>query len=328
MWTEVRGVAGRSLMALLVTAMGILGAPALVEAQSPDELPSPCAPDPALLARCAELQLAARALGTGLTLAQTGGSPLPGAASTLGRRFARTPRWALAARTGFTRFDLPDIRSGTVPSEANGVTATTIEGTMAIGVLEGFSPQPTVGGVLAIDVLGKVGKTFVSEGEGFDGNPNHFGYGVRVGVFRESFTLPGVSISAMRVHSGKVELSGGLNGLGSAEVESTTTSIRGTVGKDFMAIGVLAGMGWDRISSEGLLRAGALLGAVNPADVVTQFKDLKTDRTLFFVGLSRTVLVAQMALEAGWAQGQDARATGFDPSTGPLWASFSLRLTF
>lgn len=326
MWTDGRP----SLTAWSAAALlgGLLFGVIPVRAQGADALPSPCAPDLDLLAQCGELRLAARALSTGLTLAQTGGSPLPGAASTLGRRFATTPRWALAARTGFTSFDLPDIRSGNVPAAANGVTATTIEGTVAIGVLEGFSPQPTVGGVLALDVLGKLGKTFVSEGEGFDQNPAHFGYGVRLGLFRESFTLPGVSVSAMRVHSGKVELSGGLNGIGTAEVESTTTSIRGTVGKDFMALGVLAGIGWDRISSEGLLRARPLPGSANTSEVVERFAGLRSDQTTLFLGLSRTILVAQMGLEAGWAKGQEARATGFDPSASPLYASFSLRLTF
>ncbi len=327
MWTESRtSFSGWILAGCLIGGLASAAAP--LRAQNPDALPSPCAPDPELLARCAELRLAAQALGTGLTLAQTGGSPLPGAASTLGRRFATTPRWALAARTGFTKFDLPDIRSGAVPAESNGVTATTIEGTVAIGVIEGFSPQPTVGGVLALDVLGKLGKTFVSEGEGFDRNPTHFGYGLRIGLFRESFTLPGVSVSAMRVHSGKVELSGGSMGLGAAEVESTTTSFRGTVGKDFMAMGVLAGIGWDRISSEGLLRARPLPGSTSTGDVVSRFSGLDTDQTMLFVGLSRTILVAQMGLEAGWAEGQETRSTGFDPLGSALYVSFSLRLTF
>ena len=53
---------------------------------------------------CEQFALATRLAQAGAGLAQTGGNPFTGSASTLGRRFGVSPRVALSARASVVRF--------------------------------------------------------------------------------------------------------------------------------------------------------------------------------------------------------------------------------
>jgi hypothetical protein len=57
----------------------------------------------------------------------------------------------------------------------------------------------------------------------------------------------------------------------------------------------------------------------------------RTDRMLLYGGVGYTFLVAQIALEGGWADGAEAppgrASSGFDPGSGSLFGRFSFRLT-
>src|SRR5690606_37409342 len=105
--------------------------------------------------------------GTGLAAAQ--GNPVPGSSSTLGRRLGTSPRIALSLRAGITRASLPDARSGDVPADDRSFGIPTLEGGVAVGVVEGFSPLPTVGGILSVDLLASAGTAGLDDDDGFDG---------------------------------------------------------------------------------------------------------------------------------------------------------------
>jgi len=112
---------------------------------------------------------------------------------------------------------------------------------------------------------------------------------------------------------------------GAVEVEPSVTSLRSTVGKDLMGVGLLAGAGWDRYSGgatlypPGLLAAGASVGSFHHS------------RSLVFGGAALNFLVLQLSAEAGWVRGfgpaQSYGGRPFDPTRGSFYTSLAARLT-
>ena len=331
MRTDARSL--RSIAAVAILGAVLAGGPGAraVVAQGLDDALVACglASSTETGAACGRTLTGMVALGRGLSASATSGSHVIGSASTLGKRFASAPRWALTGEVGLGRLHTP---SAGVDGGGHRARMLGLSSTLVVGLTEGFSPQPTVGGLFAIDLLGTLGRTWVDD-PAVDTDPVHWGYGVRLGVLRESFTLPGVSISAMRVHQGGVSSTfqrGGAQpltpSLGRADIESSvTTSVRATVGKEFLALGLLGGLGWDRTELEGDAGSGVFAFEALPDGV-------RDDRVSFFGSVSRTWLIAQMALEVAYVRGLDlpagVDAAGFDPSGGAWLVSLGTRLTF
>ncbi|MBW3535994.1 MAG: hypothetical protein KY453_12400, partial [Gemmatimonadetes bacterium] len=189
-----------------------------------------------LAADCVEAALAFQSVSGLVGLAGAGGTELPGGASTLGRRLARSPRMGLSLRVGGVAGSMPDFLSGAGPGDEAGVFTPVAQGIMTVGLFDGFSPLPTVGGFLSLDVQGSAGRVFLPGGEGFQRDANVFGLAARLGVLRESFTLPGVTVSAARRWTREVRVGEPFHpertGLA---VDVATTSVRATVGKDLLA---------------------------------------------------------------------------------------------
>ncbi len=299
-----------------------------VRGQSRDRIRTRCAAaTDASEATCLQGALAVAALQGGVALALSGGSELPGSPSTLGHRFGSTPRWALAGRLGLVQFDHP-AAAGSALSGSEGDWVPSLQAEAALGLFDGFHLAPTVGGFLSVDLLGTWGVAFLPGGSGFDGATSAWGYGARVGILRESFTLPAVTLSLARRHGGGFDF--GDEGDAGVAVEGLkVTSVRATVGKEFLALGVLAGMGWERVDGHGSLRTfGTSTGPVR----VVEYDGARDDRILVFGALTRTWLVFQATAEGGFATGYDARPDGFsgdyDPSGGSIFGSLSFRAIF
>jgi hypothetical protein len=246
----------------------------------------------------------------------------------LGRRFGGTPRISASVRGAFLDADIPDIRGGSPPLAGRALRGLTTQATLALGLLDGFSLIPTVGGVLSLDVLAAAGVVLLPSGPGFRDDPTFWGLGANLGLLRESFTMPGVSVSAAWRHLGELRL--GERAAGDAiEVLSSPAvfSVRAVLGKDLLALGVVAGLGWDRYGSDATLVVPGPGGAARQASA----DGLSTARMLGFGGVSLSLLVLQLSAEAGWAQGFDAvpgRASGgYDPESGALFLSAAGRLT-
>jgi hypothetical protein len=198
---------------------------------------------------------------------------------------------------------------------------------VAAGVFDGFRLAPTVGGFLALDLTATLGLAFLPGGDGFDGSAPAWGYGARVGILRESFTLPAVTLALTRRHVSGFRY--GEAGAPGIEVQRlTVTSVRATAGKEFMALGILGGLGWDRARGDGLARPPA------PGALQVAFDDLEASRVLIFGALTRTWLVVQGSAEAGFATGYDERPGGraaggaYDPTGGSFFAGLSLRILY
>lgn len=323
---------GRSTTVIAVAAciLGALGPYRAAAQEEVTRLADACASsDPGVLASpCRESTLAVQAVQALIGLSSSGGSELPGSSSTLGRRFGGTPRLALSAGFSLVRADLPrTLAPATGVSSPDGVFLTAFNATGSAGLFQGFSAAPTIGGILAVDALATFSYARAPGHIGFDDPATGFGLGARIGILRESFTLPGVTISLTRRWIGSTSLSS--EDGDEAEVGVTATSIRLTVGKEFLAFGLLGGAGWDRYSGEAAVRVRPS-GPSGPSGAADT-DSFRTDRMVFFGGVGYTFLVAQIGLEGGWAEGNEAppgrSSFGFDPESGSLFVRLSFRMT-
>lgn len=297
------------------------------EAQGIDVLVQRCVDSGSSPSGCAEAAATSRALLGQIGLLASLGAPVPGATSALGRRLERTPRVALSTRLGGVQLRLPDLTDrGNASARVLKIFVPTWHGSITVGVFDGFRVMPTVGGFLSLDIIGQTSATFLPTAEGFDGKLGSLSLGARVGILRESFTLPGVTLSVQKHLMGGVRLADAtLGDRAQVEIEPATTSYRLTVGKDLLSVGLLVGIGWDAYSASTTLITHAAAG------LLASTSELEASRKLMFGGASLSFLVLQLSLEAGWAEGFSSvpgyTGAPFDVSKGSIFGSLSARLT-
>ena len=250
---------------------------------------------------CARAVGAGRDVATDIGLLAGPGAEVPGQGSALGRRIGGSPRFAPWIRAAGHTVGVPDLTDPAGTGEAS-FFVPALQAGLGLGVFDGFSVLPTVGGVLSVDVVGQASFVFLPQDRGFDGRADVYSVGARVGLLRESFTLPGVTLSVARRFAGSVRLGDTTGGdAGEVLIDPSVTSLRATVGKDLYAFGVLLGAGWDDFSSETTARVIDGSGGF-----ATVGSTLETSRTLYFLGLSRQLgVLSWVSLEVGWAQGLD-----------------------
>ncbi len=277
---------------------------------------------------CAAGAVAYQAVASGVGLAASGGSEIPGTSSTLGWRRGLGPRMALSARFTGARIPLPvldEASASRLPALRSIVGGASLDA--AVGLFDGIRLAPLYGGILALDAVASVGILGLEREDGFQGNAWSAGVGVRLGILRESFDVPGISVSAVRRFLGEAGL--GADGAPvSVRVEPVATSVRALIGKDVSTVGVLVGAGWDRYSGDVTIAGAATSGGL-PGSVA--FNGPAMDRLLFFGGVSRTWQVVQVNAEIGWGEGVDRQSNptmmSFDPGAGSMFGSLILRLT-
>lgn len=259
-------------------------------------------------------------------IALWGGSPVPGSASTLGMRLGSMPRLSFSTRVSVVPVELPPVtdrgdRVGERTVRAGVSTQATV------GLLSGFSPLPTVGGVLSLDAIARVGYVSLPEDVGFTGG-GAWGWSaaLRLGGLRESFTLPGVSLTGRYGRSGRVaygDPGGSTDGYLAGGITDLGATLAAT--KRFSALGVTAGVAIDRYSSEvDLGYRPTPLGAR-----VEESADAHTDRWSGFANASWTFLVVHGVAELGWQEAPRPDGLPGDVSVDPVgwWASVALRLS-
>lgn len=277
---------------------------------------------------CRELSLGAAAVQRGVGLASALGSGVAGSSSTMGLRIGRMPRIGLSAAALGVRMTAPRM-TGTALGDLQESASAWVTGLKlgaAVGVLDGFQMGTSVGGVLAVDVIGSYSLLRLPAAAGLDGWSSGGGVGLRVGLLRESFVLPGVSVSAMRLWRGDLKSGGDADRPASVETGLTVTSLRATAGKNWFAVGLLGGAGWDRY--DGRARLSVPGGGTTPAAAEA---DLRSSRMLYFAGAWLSYLVARLSVEAGMAEGAadpfEDRAGAFDPGARTWFASAAVRIT-
>jgi hypothetical protein len=229
----------------------------------------------------------------------TGGNPVPGASSTLGMRLGAIPRISLAVRATGLNLTIPNFDTPSNNSDEFSSLIRTTNVDAAVGIFSGLSLVPTVGGFGSIDLLASYGKSSLPDGDRYSGDPSSWGAGVRVGILRESFTAPGVGVSAMYRRIGDFS-----HTIGEPEVDAGTVtelenssvlSLRGTVGKRILMLGATAGIGYDKFSTDA--RTGLQSGVVT--------REVTSSTTTVFANVSWTMLLLHIVGEGGVLRGDD-----------------------
>ncbi|HEX2081771.1 MAG TPA: hypothetical protein VHG08_28965 [Longimicrobium sp.] len=303
----------------------------------------------AVATRCATVAQAVDAAQPQLGILMAGGNPTLGTASTGGVRLGVIPRVSLTARLNVVGARLPDIRAE-ADGEADKFTlpAPAVGANLSIGLTQGFSLAPMLGGFGAIDLLGSVSVLPLELlGDEFGDNAFSWGAGARVGLIRESFVTPGVSVSLMYRSLGEVSLgdvcSGSEGTEGNPRSCSTADgdfgelrfgldnwSARAAVSKRLLGLGLTAGVGYDRFETS----ADFAFRAPDGSNQIYRFDEIgvDNDRWSAFIDASFTVLVGSLVAELGWMQGADPiegfpDTSDFDPGEGTFFGSLGARLS-
>ncbi|MBR9989289.1 MAG: hypothetical protein KFH98_05995 [Gemmatimonadetes bacterium] len=275
------------------------------------------------LAYCESLADAAGTLPARLAIAAAGGNPVAGTASTLGMRMPGSPRWSIALRSTVAGASVPPIDG----ERGESPTLWSVNADGVVGLFNGFNLLPTIGGFGSVDVLASAGVVAVPEGRGFErSSPLTWALGARVGVLRESFTAPGVSVSAMYRSLPDVEFGDSAPGPYYLNSKQSVVSVRAAAGKRILGLGFTGGVGYDRVRGS-IHGQGELPGTMTPNVVSIEESGVTWGRTSFFGNVSYTLLILNFAAELGWQESGERPADAHENTgKGGLFGGIAARL--
>lgn len=309
----------------LLGALGALGAaPDRLAGQ--DDLDGVCAAAQAP-SDCYLAAAAVRTIQPRIGLVLWGGSPVPGTANTVGLRRRSSPRVAVSGRVALAPAELPPLLDRSRVEGSRGVlTALSLQTT--VGLSHGTSPLPTVGGFLAVDLIGRASVARVPQGKGFD-RPTVWGWalGARLGLLRESLLLPAASLTATYGRSFRFAF-------GDPEGLTTDGAIRGAVSglhvtaaasRWILGLRLGGGVSYDRYGSDVTVRWG---GATSPL-AQEAGADAVTKRWSGFGTLTWTRVIYHLVLELGWQESPVPTGLPAEVAVNPVgwWTSVAVRVT-
>ncbi len=255
-------------------------------------------------------------------VAIAGGNPMPGEGGTLGGWPKRALSLRLIAVDGrLPRNSVPlSITAPNAVASDFGATRTIIPLPaldVGIGFIKGLPVGVTnIGGVdllAGVTALPKVTQHVLQLHP--QSSKVAFSYGVRVGVVQESAFVPGLSASYMRrrlptLDVGYTPMDDTLQ-LSNTAV--TANSLRITVSKRVVLLGLAAGVGRDHIDATSGLTA-TVNDVTAPAGqrravIVLPSLSQKVTRSSAFVNASLGLIVARVVAEFGWSSAGDVRQT-------------------
>ncbi len=298
------------------------------------------------------------------------GNPILGAGRAGGGfRLGVLPQASVSAKLNLVQVQLPDLRSagsgaGPMAGRLTAV-APAISGTAMLGVFPGVSLAPMLGGIGSLDLLAQATylplRTFGAGGFDESSPEMAYGAGVRVGILRESFLLPGVSVSAMYRRLGDARFGnvcqgtarttsadtsqgysfgqGSCTGSGDSAAGGNAgefsfdlhnTSVRAAASKRLLLLGLTAGVGYDRWRSD---IAFGFRAPRDPRFFRASGLELSSRRWSAFANGVLSLPFVALAAEAGWLQGGAALAefdpsrSRFDPGSGTWFGSVGMRLS-
>lgn len=258
----------------------------------------------------------------------SGGNPVLGTANTLGG----LGHFSITARANAADIVIPDPQydgaAGEVPSrEELYAPVPLLEG--AAGIYGGLPS-----GLLSVDLLASAQLlptnqidhlTVDADARRIGDVALGFGYGLRVGILRDEGPLPAVSVSAMR--RSIPQLAYGDLDQGDRfryGVDLQATNLRLVASKQFAALQVAGGIGWDRYTGDAEIRLRDQPGTVLSLA-------LKESRTMAFLNAGLDLAAISIVGEAGYQSGRDkelsTRFEDFDTRSGKLFAGLGLRLS-
>lgn len=282
--------------------------------------------------RCLLAVQAADMLRPGVSMAYAGGSPVPGTYSTLGMRVPGVPRGSVSIRGNYVRGRAPDLLDLGREEVRPSLASVSLDG--VLGLVGGVSLLPGVGGIGSLDLLAGTGVIRLPTGAGFQsGTLLGWTVGLRLGLLRESFIVPGVSVTGSYRRLETVEYGDPELGSHPAYVrfEPSAWSVRGGVSKQVFGVGVGIGAGYDRYSGDTDL--GVLGATGGGAGYHLTISDHDGGRYATFANVSWTTLVFHTSVEAGWQWGSNQvpghfpPAVGLDAEAGSLLLSVAFRIS-
>lgn len=294
---------GTALRATTLALFG-LAMPAAGQAQA---LRDQCAAAPAQDVQrfCRDVADAATLIQPRLGISLSGGNPVPGTASTLGMRLGSTPRISLGLRSTAARVSGPPVDRINGGGDL-GFTAASLSLDASAGVFHGIRLLPTVGGFGSVDVLASLGILPLPQGSAFDGTPTTWAIGARVGILRESFTAPGISMSAMYRSMGSFSYGDRDLNRGDSFLRMDgyrVTSLRGAVGKRVLGVGLSGGVGHDRYRADVAVRVRE---TEPPGILEVRESGMSNNRSSVFGSAAWTSMILNLSAEIGWQRGGDA----------------------
>jgi hypothetical protein len=286
-----------------------------------DELADACAA--ASSAECHVAAAAVRTIHSRVGLALWGGSPVPGTASTHGMRLGSMPRISGSTRIVVLPMELPPLLDRS-SSQGVDVLMTGLSTQMSVGILQGLSPLPTVGGFLSLDAVARGSWLLLPDDQGFDtGSVLAGSVGLRLGILRESFTLPALSLTGTYGRSTGFAF-GDPAGADDGYIDGALSTLGLSAGstKRVGPVSLTAGASLDRYMTEvDFGYAGGPMGG--------ETAGATTDRWSVFGNVSWTFLILHGSLEAGWQQTSTPNGLPTDVSLDPTgwWAGAALRLS-
>jgi len=268
---------------------------------------------------CARGAESAETLLARVGIALAGGNPVQGTASTFGIRLGSLPRIGTTLRVTAARIETARFGAGAPDGSASG-TVPSFDFDVNVGLFSGFSPWATVGGLASIDLLGSVGVARTPDR--FDGSPFGWALGARLGILRESFTAPGLSLSATYRRFGETSFDGGA--VNYTVDGASMWSLRGAIGKRIGLFGLTGGVGYDLLSADAILNIDGPLSSSTLQD-----DDLEARRWTAFANAGWTFIIFSVTGEVGWQQGGDGEdgspaANAF--GAGAIYGGIALRI--
>jgi hypothetical protein len=277
----------------------------------------------------ATVQLLQPELGLGVAA----GNPVLGTASPIGTRFRFIPRVQLGGRITFIWAGVPDVIrypedvDGSVGTRSFSVPVPQFD--VSVGVFDGLKLGSTLSGFASVELLGSLSTVILPSDAGFRNDVGGVGLGARVGVLRESFTAPGISLSGMYKWAGRIEY-GRLNAGDDAALgmDLSLFSFRLSASKSFVAIGLAATIGWDHYSSDVDLQLAGSAGAPLTVIPVSAPEGLGSGRWSAVLDVSYIVLFLNFVAEAGWQEKENySTSTGLEVESGKFFGTIGVRLT-
>lgn len=194
-------------------------------------------------------------------VAFSGGNPVLGTGSALGRRFG-VPRFSVTGRVNVAVADVPELINANVgqlsgdalaiqPLQTSRYPIPSVQVDLAVGLLDGFSFTPAIGGVGALDLLGSVSFVPAVHDIRLEEGILNVGGGVRVGIIDGGPLMPGISISGMYRQLSDIRF-GSIQQGDAAQFRTnlSTWSGRAVVSKGLLMVDLAAGVGIDHYSGD------------------------------------------------------------------------------
>lgn len=271
---------------------------------------------------CRDVVVAMELLQPELGMALAGGNPVLGTASPIGTKFRSIPRVHLGGRITFVWASIPNVLDDSdAPPTPPGVRDFTIPMPrldVSIGVFDGLRLGGTMSGFASVELLGSIGPMILPAAEGFQNDATGLGFGARVGLLRESFSSPGISLSGEyrwtgRIRHGDID-QGDVSEFG---LDVKAASFRAGLSKSFVAVGLALTIGWDHYSSD---LDWAVADPNSGERIVVASREgsaeLDSGRWSASLDVSYIVLFLNIVAELGWQE-----VKGLDSSSGETFES-------